>query len=132
MFVVLTIFQQIIQMNKQLFNKYLKYLNEGDLKCILKLFEDDAIVISPIYGESRATSFYKALFSDTKNSNTKLIDISKSIYHPNIVMLHFNYVWNLRNGDSASFDCIDIFELNTQKDKFSKLTIIYDTASIKP
>ncbi|OYX85391.1 MAG: hypothetical protein B7Y83_04865 [Flavobacteriales bacterium 32-34-25] len=106
---------------------YLNALNEGNLDNVLKLFTEDAFVVSPLYGKMPVAIFYKELFSDTNNSSTELLNIFLSTSENKTVALHFNYQWKMKNDFVESFECVDVFNLNDTQDKFNKLTIIYDT-----
>ncbi|MBT8350530.1 MAG: nuclear transport factor 2 family protein [Deltaproteobacteria bacterium] len=111
--------------------QYLDALNESSLEKVLSLFDPKAVVVSPLYGEMPATTFYKTLFADTNRSETKLLNIYHSVSKSSSVALHFHYMWTLRSGKTVEFDCVDIFEITSDKKKFSKLKIIYDTAPIR-
>ena len=111
--------------------QYLEALNESSLEKVLSLFDPDAVVVSPLYGETPATTFYKALFADTNRSETKLLNIFHSIGRNSSVALHFHYIWTLKNGKIVEFDCVDIFEITADKKRFSKLKIIYDTVPVR-
>lgn len=111
--------------------QYLDALNESSLEKVLSLFDPKAVVVSPLYGEMPATTFYKALFADTNRSETKLLNIYHSVGKSSSVALHFHYMWTLRSGKTVKFDCVDIFEITSDQNKFSKLKIIYDTAPIR-
>lgn len=113
---------------ENLIKRYLNALNNSDLKAIIDLFEEDAIVYSPLYNEMSADFFYQNLFQDTTKSKTKLIDIfyGKS----NCVACYFQYEWTLKDGTLYPFYCVDVFEISSEN-KFKKLRIIYDTAGIR-
>jgi len=86
-------------------SQYLDALNRADLKKVLSLFEDDAVVISPLYGEVPVVEFYNSLFSDTQESKTRLLKILESTENHNIVALHFQFQWTLENGGYIDFEC---------------------------
>jgi ketosteroid isomerase-like protein len=116
---------------KDIYQQYLQALDEGSLKKVLSLFDDNAVVVSPLYGEMSAKTFYQELFADTTRSKTNLLNIFDSVSKKSSVALHFHYSWTLRSGKVVEFDCVDIFELTPDKDKIIKLEIIYDTAPIR-
>lgn len=118
-------------MNNEICEKYLIALNESDLGKVLSLFTKDAVVVSPLYGEMAATDFYRDLFSDTKKSETKLLNIFSSINSGESLGLHFHYAWTLQSGSVVEFDVVDVFELSKDRNCFTKLTIIYDTYPIR-
>jgi len=116
---------------KEICKQYLDALNEGSLEKVLSLFDPNAVVVSPLYGEMPATTFYKALFADTNRSETKLLNIFDSISGNSSVALYFHYIWTLNSGKIVEFDCVDVFEITSNKKKFTKLKIIYDTVPIR-
>ena len=111
--------------------KYLKALNEGSLENVLTLFDTDAIVISPLYGEMSAKKFYNDLFADTNRSVTKLLNVFISDSGNSSAALHFHYTWTLKNGTIVEFECVDIIEIGSETNKITKLKIIYDTAPLR-
>ncbi|MDM8540252.1 nuclear transport factor 2 family protein [Desulfococcaceae bacterium HSG9] len=118
-------------MSKKLCKQYLDALNEGNLEKILSLFAPDAVVVSPLYGEILATTFYTDLFADTNRSETKLLNIFDSVGDNSSVALHFHYSWTLKNGKVVNFECVDIIEITPDTKKINKLEIIYDTAPLR-
>ena len=111
--------------------KYLDALNEGCLEKVLSLFENNALVDSPLYGEIPATKFFTDLFADSSRSETSLLNIFESVSDDSSVALHFHYSWTLKNGRTVEFEVVDVFELALETGKFAKLKIIYDTAPIR-
>jgi hypothetical protein len=116
---------------KELCEKYLEALNDGNLKNVLALFDESAIVKSPLYGEIPAKKFYTELFADTNRSDTKLLNIFNSNSRNNILALHFHYSWALRNREVVEFECVDVIEINPETSKIDTLKIIYDTAPLR-
>ena len=111
--------------------RYLAALNEGSLDTVLSLFAPHATIVSPLYGVIEAEDFYRELFADTNRSLTELLSIYLPSGNSTSVALHFHYTWTLKSGKVVQFECVDVFELTADKQKFSKLTIIYDTAPIR-
>jgi hypothetical protein len=117
---------------KLLCQKYLNALNEGSLDRVLSLFEKNAVVLSPLYGEMSAETFYRNLFVDTNKSETKLIQIFESTDNHLSCAMFFHYKWVLSTGKTVEFDCVDVFDLTSDRSQFAKLKIIYDTAFVRP
>jgi ketosteroid isomerase-like protein len=111
---------------------YLAALNEGDLGKVLSLFDPAAVIVSPLYGKVAVEPFYRELFADTKRSLTRLLHVFDAAGEVPSVALHFHYTWTLKSGKVVEFECVDVFELTPARDKFTKLTIIYDTAPLRP
>lgn len=111
--------------------RYLDALNRGDLDAVLALFLPDARVSSPLYGDRDAASFYTELFADTARSETRLLHVFDSSASTSAVALHFAYDWTLANGTPVQFECVDVFELSEDRERFVGITIIYDTAPLR-
>ena len=115
----------------QLCEAYLEALNAGSIERVLALFEHDAVVDSPLYGTMPVAPFYAELFSDTNRSQTRLLHIFDMASDASAVALHFQYHWTLKSGREVEFECVDVFELNADRSRFTRLKIIYDTAPIR-
>ena len=110
--------------------KYLKCLEDSDYESMIKLFSEDAVVHSPLYGEIKADKFYKDLFKDTSNSDITLMNIFKSQNNSNSAAGHFRYDWVLEDGTPTSFECVDILKFN-DNGEIKELIIIYDTSDVR-
>jgi hypothetical protein len=116
---------------EQLCKNYLAAMNDGSLDKILSLFDPAAVVVSPLYGTMPATAFFGELLADTNRSVTRLMHVFQSEAASKSVALHFHYAWTLKSGKVVEFECVDVFNLTSAGDKFTKLTIIYDTAPLR-
>ncbi len=112
---------------ENLIQEYLSALENSDVNKIFQLFKEDAIVVSPLYGEIKASSFYPELFEDTLASKITLKDIYYSSSVKNRIAAHFVYDWEMRNESYVAFECMDVFELDKHSEKIERLTIIYDS-----
>lgn len=110
---------------KETANKYIDFLEKGDMDNLLKLFSENAIVDSPVYGVLNAKEFYTKLSNDTLLSELNLKGIFEENESNNIA-LYFNYKWTLINNKQVDFDVVDIIEFN-DSNQISSLKIIYDT-----
>ncbi|CAI4438230.1 hypothetical protein FQB29_004649 [Saccharomyces cerevisiae] len=108
---------------------YLQALNEGNLENVLSLFVPGAVVSSPLYGIKSVEDFYRELFDDTNQSTTTLLNVFSS--NAKTVALHFHYKWRMKNEEVVNFECVDVFKLNSDGNKFEKITIIYDTHPLR-
>ncbi len=105
---------------------YIRALEKGSYEAITKLFTEDAIVTSPLYGKIKASEFYKELFKDTTKSKITLLNIFVSKSNRCIGAGHFRYDWILKDRTPTSFECVDVFQF-ANAGKIKQLTIIYDT-----
>ncbi len=106
-------------------NRYLRYLESGNIEKVIDLFDENGIVESPIYGIKKAGEFYRELNNDTSNSELHLKGIFEQ-NDSNDLALYFTYKWTLKNNQKVEFDVVDIIEFDS-KNKIKKLKIIYDT-----
>lgn len=111
--------------NKEIANKYLEYLEKGDIDNVIGLFAVNGIVDSPIYGIKKADEFYRELSNDTINSELHFKRIFEQEDSNNLA-LYFTYKWTLKNKQIVEFDVVDIIDFDSNN-KIKKLKIIYDT-----
>jgi len=105
--------------------KYFKNLEDGNYVDLMELFDDDAIVFSPLYGKRDARSFYKELIEDSSESKIKVVQIF--INKENLSGAgNFIYKWTIKSGAKSSFEGVDLFKFN-KKGKIKQVKIIYDT-----
>lgn len=120
----------LVMKHKQLLEKYLAALEAGSYEGLMELFEPDGVVLSPLYGQMPAREFYRDLFEDTRQSKLTLLDTLESNENGNSCGVHFIFDWTLADGTLFPFECVDMFEVSPAG-RFSKLTIIYDTAGVR-
>ena len=118
-------------MVRELCARYVAGLESGDLDAVLALFEMDAVVVSPLYGEVPARDFFAAVLTDTQSSRPRLVDVLRSTDDPRAVAARLRYGWTLSSGFEADFEVVDLFELGEHGDRFARLTIVYDTAPVR-
>lgn len=110
---------------KEIANKYIDFLEKGDIENVINLFNQKGIVDSPLYGVKTAKDFYHELSNDTTNSQLHLLGIFEE-NESNSIALYFTYKWTLKNNEKVEFDVVDIIEFD-ENNKIGKLKIIYDT-----
>ena len=115
---------------EKIIKNYFKALEVGSYENMMRLFTEEAIILSPLYGKMKTVDFYRDLFKDTSKSKITLLNIFKGDTEF-IGAGHFLYEWILKEGTSTSFECVDIFRF-TEEGRIKQLTIIYDTAKIRP
>ena len=118
-------------MVRELCARYVAALEAGDLDAVLALFEEDAAVVSPLYGQVSAREFYTAALTDTQASRVELVDVLRSLDDERAVAARLRYGWTLSSGFAAELEAVDLFELNAAGDRFTRLTIVYDTAPVR-
>ncbi|APZ47110.1 hypothetical protein BW723_12815 [Polaribacter reichenbachii] len=114
---------------KEIAKQYITHLENGNIKQVVALFNENGMVDSPLYGIKKADEFYRELNSDTANSELHL----KGIFEENdssSLALYFTYKWTLKNNKKVEFDVVDIIEFDNQN-KINKLKIIYDTVTAR-
>lgn len=119
--------EDVFMDQKQVINRYFQGLEKASYEEVMSIFEEDAIVVSPLYGKIEATKFYKELFAVTNSSKITLKNIFINPDNRKFAAAHFYYDWTLKDGTPAPFECVDIFEFCSDSNQVAKLTIIYDT-----
>jgi len=113
-----------------LIKEYLNGLQSGNSEQLLSVFEQNAVVLSPLYGKLPAKQFYSDLFKDTTESKITLINTLQSNENQNTCAGHFRYDWTMKDGSLVTFECVDVFKV-TKQNKIEQLTIIYDTFGVR-
>ena len=116
---------------EEIIRAYLGGLKKGSYNEILELFTSNATVSSPLYGEVKATDFYKELFEDTSDCKIELHGIYVEVSDSNKYVAHFHYDWKLKNGERVLFSCVDIFDFEEDSSKIKHLSIIYDSKTTR-
>ncbi|MGE5627369.1 MAG: nuclear transport factor 2 family protein [Solirubrobacterales bacterium] len=109
-----------------LIKRYLDALQSGNVAHILSVFEEDGVVLSPLYGKMTAKQFYSDLSEDTNESKITLLNTLQSYENEDTCAGHFKYDWTMKDGSIVTFECVDVFKVSPNN-KFKQLTIIYDT-----
>ena len=118
---------------QELAEAYLGALGRGDLGAMAGLFADGAVVASPLYGPLPAADFFPALFADTAQSRLTLRGVThgSTAQGTPLVTIWFHFDWQLRSGQRAPFDVVNVLELAAD-DRIAVLHIMYDTADVRP
>jgi len=113
-----------MEIKKTIIN-YFKNLENGNYNSLMKLFDNQAIVLSPLYGKRDAKSFYKELIEDSLKSKIRVVQI---FVNENALSGagNFIYEWVIKSGAKSSFEGVDLFEFN-KEGKIKQVRIIYDT-----
>jgi ketosteroid isomerase-like protein len=114
---------------QKILTQYLNALEKSNLRDIIQLFAEDAVITSPLYGTVKAQQFYRELLTDTSKSKIMVLNtfISKN---RNVGAAHFLYEWVLKDGTKTSFECVDVVRIS-DSGKIGELTIIYDTFAVR-
>jgi hypothetical protein len=115
----------------ELCRKYQEALNRKDLESILELFTIDASVKAPLLGELDVLTFHHRVFESTGYAVTKLTNIFDGLHHARSVALQFMYTWTFSGGRQVSVEGMSVFELDEDRKKFGRLTIIYDPTEFR-
>lgn len=109
---------------------YLSELERGNVAGICSLFKPNAQIYSPFLGWIEPAPFFEKVVAASGQSSIKPIDIFASVDgHPRVAA-YFVYHWRLKDGASAKFECVDIFEFGADG-LVDKMIIAYDTYPIR-
>lgn len=109
---------------------YLKALERGDVKAICALFAPNAQIFSPFLGWMAPAPFFAKVVEASSESKITPIDICVSSLGMPRATGYFVYDWGLKDGTSARFECVDVFEFD-ENGAITKMTIVYDTYPIR-
>lgn len=114
---------------KKIMNAYLEGLQNSNYEDIIKLFEKNGTVISPLYGENIASKFFRDMLKDTNKTDVTLLHLFDS-ESDNISACQFRANWTLKDGSKTQLNIVDIFEFS-KNNKIQKLTLIYDASEAR-
>lgn len=109
---------------------YLKELERGDVAGICTLFTPRAQIQSPFLGWMEPAPFFEKVVAASGQSTITPIDVCASVDGNRRVAAYFIYDWKLRDGSTAKFECVDIFEFDADG-LIEKMVIVYDTYPIR-
>lgn len=109
---------------------YLQELERGNVAGICKLFTPHAQIHSPFLGWMEPAPFFEKVVAASGQSKISPIDICVSADGHRRVAAYFIYDWKLKDGSTAKFECVDIFEFDTNC-LIEKMVIVYDTYPIR-
>jgi ketosteroid isomerase-like protein len=118
-------------MSGELGERYLKAIEGGDAAEVLALFTDDAVVVSPLYGEAPAKAFYPVLLGDTRRAAFEVVDVFASTRDPRSLAVRTRSRWTLSSGFSAEIDGVHLLGLDATGEKIAALNVLYDTAAVR-
>lgn len=109
---------------------YLQELERGNVAAICSLFTPHAQIYSPFLGWMQPAPFFEKVVAASGQSTIKPIDVCASVEgHPRVAA-YFIYDWALKDGSTATFECVDIFEFDADG-AIEKMIIVYDTHPIR-
>lgn len=115
----------------ELCRKYQEALNRKDLESILDLFTADATAKAPLLGELDVLTFHQRVFEPCGYAVTRLTNVFDGLHHTRSVALQFMYTWTFPAGRQVWVEGMSVFELDEERKKFSRLTVIYDPTEFR-
>lgn len=109
---------------------YLKELERGNVTGVCSLFKPDAQIYSPFLGWMEPVPFFEKVVAASGQSTISPLDICASVEGNPRVAAYFIYDWGLKDGSTAKFECVDIFEFGADG-LIEKMIIVYDTHPIR-
>ena len=115
---------------RKIIKEYFTNLSNGNYEELIKLFSEDCVVYSPLYGKRDVKSFYRELIDDSdEDSKVELVESFVNV--ENLTGAgNFKYSWILKNGKSDSFEGVDLFKFQ-EDGKIIQVKIIYDTSGVR-
>lgn len=116
---------------EDLCRNYVAAMESCDLEALLDNFADDATATSPISGKQPARDFYAYVMRVTSGRTMALRTIFVGASAPCRAAVHIAYTRRVGDGEPATIEAVDVFELTEDRRKFASVTIIYDTAPVR-
>ncbi|TMV04850.1 nuclear transport factor 2 family protein [Ruegeria sediminis] len=111
--------------------RYLDAIERGGPADFDALFAEDATATSPLSGPQPAGVFYRNVLRITSDRSTVLRNVLVATAGPRHVAVHFDYTRTVRGGRPGTIECVDLFELTADLDRFASVRIIYDIAPVR-
>ncbi|SMY06779.1 nuclear transport factor 2 family protein [Flavimaricola marinus] len=108
---------------------YFERLTASDTDGIVRLFEDDAHVISPFLGKMHAAEFFEKLGNASDASKLTVFDVLLG-ENGDSAAAHFEYDWTLKSGEQFVFQGVDYFKFG-ESGRFASMSIFYDTHPVR-
>lgn len=116
---------------EDLCRNYLSAMEGNDLQALLANFTADATAKSPIFGKQPVGDFYAYVMQNVSARKMTLKTIFVGASDPLRAAVHVAYTRTVGDGEPATIEAVDVFELTADRTKFAAVTIIYDTAPVR-
>ena len=116
---------------EQTIRNYMEALGAGEYETIVSLFTDDGTVTSPFLGTMLAPDFFEQLARASSRNVITPIDVMVSASDPARGAGYFEYDWTMADGSSVVFNVVDAFTFEPGGERFTSMTIIYDTHPVR-
>ncbi|WP_194725699.1 nuclear transport factor 2 family protein [Noviherbaspirillum malthae] len=121
----------IVMESMNLCRRYLAAINSSSLADVLALFEsENAPILSPAHGLMPASAYFPKLFGNSETSIVRIRHVFEALAQGPSIALHYHHTRISTCGQVTEFDGVDIFEFSESREKFKKLTVIYDPTKI--
>ncbi|MCA8878989.1 MAG: nuclear transport factor 2 family protein [Rhodobacteraceae bacterium] len=111
---------------------YAAALERGDLDALLACFTEDAVAHSPIFGTLPAAEFYARVLRITGGRRMSVRTVFAGLSDPPRAAIHVRYTRRIEGRPAATIEGVDLFDLSPGLDRFAAVTIVYDTAPVRP
>jgi hypothetical protein len=115
----------------ELFTRYVTALQRLDLDAIAGLFTPEAQVVSPLYGVMKAGDYHRLLLGDTDRTRPQLCAVFDHANNGTGAAAHLRFAWTLADRETVEFEAVDVVELSPERDRFARLTMIYDSQPVR-
>lgn len=110
---------------------YMRALDAGDYESIVGLFAPEGVVTSPFLGTMPAAQFFEQLSRASARNVITPLDVMVSVDDPTRAAGYFQYDWTMADGSSVVFSVVDLFTFEPEGDRFTSMTIVYDTHPVR-
>jgi len=104
-----------------------KSRESGDYSIIMNFFSDDAVIEGYVYGNQKASDFFKVLFQDTFSLKLNILEINQDKINPNVAIVRFDFLWKLKKEQILTGTVTEICHFNSD----NKIKHISATGNVK-
>jgi hypothetical protein len=111
--------------------QYRRAVQEHDLERILAMFEQDAVIVSPLKGTCDPKTYHEWIFTAVKNATVEIQNIFQALNGDISIAIQSQYRWLLNNDSIVEFGGVSIFEFTPNRKKIRRISFFYDTSLVR-
>ncbi|QIK77891.1 nuclear transport factor 2 family protein [Sphingomonas piscis] len=109
-------------------DRYIASLNTADVEGAMSLFTQDAVVVSPLYGENPVRNYLERLLVDSRKAGATCKRSFMS--NDGAIAFHLTCRWTFATGREYVFDRVDLFD-GFVDGRAGRLSLLYDSAPFR-
>jgi ketosteroid isomerase-like protein len=116
---------------QQAVRKYLAALEAGDADKAAALFTPNGWVRSPFLGQVTVRDYVTKVAGASSRAKLTVHDVLVSAEGHLRAVAYYLYDWSLKDGSNVSFECADVFNLDSNTGRIESIVLVYDTHLVR-